>query len=119
MTTVSPFDPNHHYYNQLGDKISLLEWAALREQNCTLAEDRINQIDATDSRLKTVYLGFVDPSIYDARLFGTAIIADGSVSQIQVYDTEADALLGHMSHLESIGFGFHCNICRLGQDHDD
>lgn len=116
---VNGFDPDHHYYNHVGEPITLEEWGKLFGQDRTLRKDAIILPDKTQAWLHTVWLGFVDPSIAEARLYGTAIGVDRTWLQIQVYDSEQEAFLGHMSHLEANRFGFHCDLCRLHLDHQD
>jgi hypothetical protein len=117
-STVDGFDPDHYYYDYSGNKITIEQWALLREQNRFLRKDDITLPDVANAHLMTVYLGFVCQDISDARLFGTAIIADRAVTQIQVYDSESDALVGHFTHLEANAMGLHCDRCRNDLPHD-
>jgi hypothetical protein len=116
---INGFDPDHYYYDQLGNPITIEQWALLREQDRNLRKDAITLPGVKEAVLITAYLGFVYPEIYDARLFGSAIIADGKITQIQVYDREQDALIGHFTHLEANGMGLHCNRCRNNEDHQE
>lgn len=113
---VPGFDPDHWYYSPLGEPITLEEWGKAMSGDRTLRQDEINGLV-----LKTVYLGFVCPHIYDARLFGSALFApdNGFVAQIQVYDSEQDAILGHFAHADARHQGFHCHLCKNGKIHQD
>jgi hypothetical protein len=108
------FDPNHYYYNPLGEPITLMEWAEAREgAKATLRQDEVKP----DVLLKTVYLGFVCPHTHGARLFGTALVALPSktvIGEVQLYDSEVEAMAGHMNHLDAIAAGHHCYRCRIG-----
>lgn len=116
VPAVPGFDPGHHFYDHLGNKITLEQWASLREgEHRVLRQTAVTE----ETALVTVYLGFVDPHIYDARLFGTARITDsGTPQQIQVYDSEVDALAGHFAHEAAMRNGYHCARCKDGQLHD-
>lgn len=108
------FNPNHYYYNHVGEPITLLEWAEAREgDKAILAQDEVN-----GALLKTVYLGFVCPHTHGARLFGTALVALPSravVGEVQLYDSEVEAMAGHLNHLEAMVLGHHCHLCRIGE----
>lgn len=119
-TTLEPspvwrFDPEHFYYGRDGTAITLEEWGASREDKTltVVAEDQ-----SGDSLLKTVWLGFVCPSIYDARLFGTALAGADGIDQLQVYDSEHEAIQGHLEHLAARAAGHHCARCQDGLEHD-
>lgn len=114
------YKPGHYYYNHVGEPIELMEWAYLTEgDRKILRQDGFSTPVVEAAILRTVYLGFVDPSIGEARLFGTAILHQGTyVQQLSVWDTEQDAMVGHMGHWEAILLGFHCNHCRLGEHHE-
>lgn len=107
------FDPDHYYYNHLGEPITLMEWTDLREgDNAVLREDEV-----ADVLLRTKYLGFVSPYIHRARLFGTALLTLPSrmfIGELQLYDSETEAMVGHMHHLEAMVLGHHCHLCRIG-----
>jgi len=110
------FNPNHFFYDHVGSPVTVEKWAALRKQGTTLRESPV----AENTTLKTVYLGFVDPCIAEARLFGTALIVDGVlVQQVEVHDSEVDAFLRHALHVEAIQSGYHCARCKEGLDHID
>lgn len=115
------YRPGHYYYNHVGEPIDLMEWAQLTAgDRKILRQDAISTPTVEAAILRTVYLGFVDPSIGEARLFGTALLLQGTaVHQLSVYDTEQQAIVGHMEHWEAILLGNHCNRCRLGLDHQD
>lgn len=119
--TADYYKPGHYYYNHVGEPIDLIEWAQLTAgDRKILRQDSISTPTVEAAILRTVYLGFVDPSINEARLFGTALLLQGvAVHQLSVYDTEQQAIVGHMEHWEAILLGFHCNRCRLGLDHQD
>lgn len=85
-----------HYFDMDGNPIPLLEWGRRREdyESRILCRDMIG-----DLRLVTIWLGFVDPTIDGARLFGTALFDDGpGPTELETYDTEADAIEGHARH---------------------
>lgn len=120
------FNPHHHFYDRDGNPVTVEKWARLRSPEYrTVQESALT----TDSTLITVYLGFVDPMISEARLFGTAIItrepdeepAPGSTTivQIDLHDTEAEAIARHAAHLQARADGYHCARCKDGQDHQD
>ncbi len=111
---INRFDPGHWYYGRDGRAITLEEWGRSREDQ---AVTLVAQDESGDGRIKTVWLGFVCPSIYDARLFGTALIEPRGVSQLQVYDSEHDAIQGHLEHLAARAAGHHCARCQDGKDH--
>jgi len=112
---IPGFDPNHWYYDQLGNPISLLEWGRLMETDRTLRADTRGEV-----RIRTVYLGFVAPDIHDARLFGTVRVEkDHGLQQIQMHDSEEQALIAHMLHVEAVDAGFHCHLCRVGEEHTE
>jgi hypothetical protein len=120
---VEGFDPNHHYYDHLGNKITLEEWAA------NVGDPERKKLRETQAvagiKVVTVYLGFVVPDIYDARLFGTALFVDGKqdpldrIQQVEVHDSEVDALQRHFAHVEAVREGHHCQRCREGKSHVD
>ena len=118
MTSIANgFDPDHFYYDPLGNPISVEEWGALYERDRTLCRDTVTLNDHP-ATLATVYLGFVCPGIDRSRLFGTAIRLDNSPwDEIQGYDSEEEALLGHQAHREAIGLGFHCALCSTDSTH--
>lgn len=122
MTDVPGFDPDHNYYDEDGEPITLLEWGTLFEnmKARTHGFDPVTLPGGIAAKLKTVYLGFVDPYIDDARLFGTALLIDGtnSITQIEVHDSKADALRRHQEHLKAIEAGHHCACCRDELEHN-
>jgi hypothetical protein len=105
------FDPNHHFYSPLGEKITLLEWGALFGGDRTLATDVIGEVT-----IKTMYLGYVDSRDPSARLFGTARQDIEGSNEIQLYDSEQDALLGHYKHVAAVRDGHHCHGCQLHEE---
>jgi hypothetical protein len=119
---VPGFDPEHYYYDRAGQPITLMQWAQQRQSgDCIVQEDTV-----PSGILKTVYLGLVCPMISDARLFGSALIVPGTdssgervlrIEQLQVYDSEDEATLGHMAHLDAIALHHHCHQCRVGKSH--
>lgn len=117
-TTVEPdqvavpgFDPYHFTYSPLGEPIELADWVALRK------EPQITDTTLGTLLLRTVYLGWVDPGIPAARLFGTALIDGETVLQLDVHNSEAAAILRHQEHASAIQAGHHCALCRDGLDH--
>lgn len=113
---VAGFDPEHNYYDRTGKPITVEQWAEMRsrERYRILARDHVG-----DGDLITAWLGLVEPSIYDARLFGTALANHEGVHQIEVYDTEEDAMEGHARHHLARMAGHHCELCRIGEEHAD
>jgi hypothetical protein len=109
------FDPEHHYYDQAGRPITLEQWAQAREHR----ENVDTELPAGRGLLRTAYLGFVEPSIYDARLYGSALIDRAEIQQIEVYDSRELAHARHAEHVSAIHDGFHCALCRDGQPHMD
>lgn len=103
------------YFDYDGNPISLEEWGRLWEADRCIREDQVGAVV-----VKTVYLGFVEPTIHDARLFGTALTTELRLlfKQIQVYDSQDDAIAGHEEHVQAIRDGFHCHRCRAGMAHD-
>lgn len=87
------------YYDQDGQPISLDEWGRRFEDfdGRVIAKDHLSG----DMLLITVWLGYVEPDIESARLFGTALLtANGSpIRELATYDDKASALDGHAHHL--------------------
>lgn len=119
---VPGFDAGHWYYNHHGEPIDVKQWAALREsERRTLQEtDLCTTEEGPEAyRLVTVYLGMVFEPIEEARLFGTAIIRNGEIKQVEVHDSEPAALVRHMEHVQAIKSGQHCARCKEGRRHID
>jgi hypothetical protein len=122
--TPSYFVPGHFYYDHAGSPIELLAWAELCEGDRKIVhENDVTLPGGQVATLRTVHLGFVDPGVYDARLFGTALIVPGSagqllgVEQLDVWDTADEAAAGHALHLVAAQLGFHCARCRNSKEH--
>lgn len=118
---VPGFDPDHFYYGLDGEKIDVLTWGRLREDQAarTIGHDDVILPGNRPATLITVWLGMVEPYIYDARLYGSAYLIGGEVQQIEVYDSKADAIKGHREHLNAIADHFHCARCRSHVEHID
>jgi hypothetical protein len=86
----------HRYFDENGDPISLEHWGRRFETDRTLLADPLEGART----LRTVWLGFVDPVLLGARLFGTAIMDAGRfVAEVELYDTQEQAREGHARHL--------------------
>ncbi len=85
------------FYDQDGQPITVEQWGALFEDVAgrTIAEDTWGAM-----RVATLWLGYVDPIIESARLFGTALFRHKSfLFELETYDNKADALAGHARHV--------------------
>lgn len=104
---VNRFDPTHHYYAEDGKPITFEQWIQRGEvPERTIHQDTVEQADGTTLGIITVYHGFVDLSC-NARLFGTALTSHGRtgrriVSELEQYDTRAQADAGHLKHLAAL-----------------
>jgi hypothetical protein len=122
MSRMMPsyYTAGHSYYDHAGQPIGLFEWADLTESSSKFIHvDGVVLPDSQAVALSTVYLGFVDPGIPDARLFGTALVdpVSRSVTQLDVWDTKQDATAGHTRHRAAISLGFHCHRCETNREH--
>lgn len=89
----------HNFFGRDGEPISLNEWGARFETDRTILADPLDG----GRTLRTVWLGFVEPSILEARMFGTAIMDAGRfVAEVELYDTQDDARAGHARHLGAL-----------------
>jgi hypothetical protein len=87
------------YFDQDGEPISLDRWAELMRSSRILAQDVVG-----NRLLKTVWLGFVDPAIPNARLFGTALLDEKGqfLVELGLWDSRQAAEKGHAHHLAAI-----------------
>ncbi len=89
------------FFDMDGHPITVEQWGALFEDMAgrTIAKDHLDG----DRLLITVWLGYVDPDIESARLFGTALLhGPNGITELQTYDAKAAALAGHARHLTEL-----------------
>lgn len=92
--------PDQHYLDPDGNPITVEEWGHRFENydNRVLLKDDLPR----DKMLVTLWLGFVDPMIDTARLFGTALLENHVVNELETYDSKAEAAAGHARHLAAL-----------------
>lgn len=102
------------YFDPQGYPIDVVSWGALLE-----SRKRPTRLSHVGTRtLKTVWLGMVDPRDPGARLFGSGVYADrGTVTEVELYDSQDEAYDGHARHLLAMKQGYHCDACKSGRQH--
>jgi hypothetical protein len=88
-----------NFFDEDDKPISLDEWGQRFERDLVILADPLDG----DRTLRTVWLGFADPALPSARMFGTAVMAAGRfVQEVECYDTRQQAWDGHHRHLATL-----------------